>query len=152
MKPRNYDIEELRRLDVAHHLAPQQDQGLMQRLGGATIITRAEGCTIYDGHGAGLLDGMAGLWCVMVGYGREELAKVRRGATRQNSADETGGFRDRDDGQHLPWDVLRQPINENDRRTLERELKRLLPDGPAHAVIAAAVTIALPPVWLNTLI
>ena len=76
MKPRNYDIEELRRLDVAHHLAPQQDQGLMQRLGGATIITRAEGCTIYDGHGAGLLDGMAGLWCVMVGYGREELAKV----------------------------------------------------------------------------
>jgi putrescine aminotransferase len=76
MKPRNYDIEELRRLDVAHHLPPQQDHGLMQKLGGATIITRAEGSTIYDGHGKAILDGMAGLWCVMVGYGREELAKI----------------------------------------------------------------------------
>ncbi len=76
MKPRNYDIDELRRLDVAHHLPPHQDHGLMRDLGGARIITRAEGCVIYDGHGEALLDGMAGLWCVMVGYGREELAKV----------------------------------------------------------------------------
>src|SRR4051794_9593788 len=68
MTARNYDIAELRRLDVAHHLAAQQDQGLMRDLGGARIITRAEGCTIYDGDGQALLDGMAGLWCVQVGY------------------------------------------------------------------------------------
>jgi putrescine aminotransferase len=73
---RNYDIAELRRLDVAHHLPAHQDHGLMRDLGGARIIVRAEGSTIYDGDGVGLLDGMAGLWCVQVGYGREELAKA----------------------------------------------------------------------------
>lgn len=76
MTLRNYDIAELRRLDVAHHLPAQQDHGLMQKLGGSTIITRASGCHIYDGDGRAILDGMAGLWCVQVGYGREELAKV----------------------------------------------------------------------------
>ena len=76
MSLRNYDIAELRRLDVAHHLPAQQDYRLMEELGGSRIITRAEGCNIYDGDGNALLDGMAGLWCVQVGYGREELAKV----------------------------------------------------------------------------
>jgi len=70
---RNYDIPELRRLDVAHHLPAQADYKLIAELGGSRIITRAEGCTIYDGDGVALLDGMAGLWCVNVGYGRQEL-------------------------------------------------------------------------------
>jgi putrescine aminotransferase len=73
---RNYDIAELRRLDVAHHLPAHQDHRLMREIGGSRIIVRGEGCTIYDGDGVALLDGMAGLWCVQVGYGREELAKA----------------------------------------------------------------------------
>ncbi len=76
MTRRNYDITELRRLDVAHHLPAHQNQKMMQEIGGSRIITRAEGCTIYDGEGKALLDGMAGLWCVQVGYGREELARA----------------------------------------------------------------------------
>jgi putrescine---pyruvate transaminase len=76
MTLRNYDIAELRRLDVAHHLPAQQDHGLMRDIGGSRIITRADGCTIYDGDGVGLLDAMAGLWCVQVGYGRKELAEA----------------------------------------------------------------------------
>ena len=76
MTRRNYDIAELRRLDVAHHLPSHQDHRLMRELGGSRIITRAEGSTIYDGDGVALLDGMAGLWCVQVGYGREELAQA----------------------------------------------------------------------------
>lgn len=76
MTLRNYDVAELRRLDVAHHLPAQQDHKLMAEAGGSRIITRAEGCTIYDGDGVALLDGMAGLWCVQVGYGREELARA----------------------------------------------------------------------------
>ena len=76
MTLRNYDIAELRRLDVAHHLPAQTDYRLQRDLGGSRIITRAEGCIIHDGDGAALLDGMAGLWCVQVGYGREELAKA----------------------------------------------------------------------------
>jgi putrescine---pyruvate transaminase len=71
---RNHDIAELRRLDVAHHLAPQQDWQAVADMGGSRIIVRGEGCTIIDGDGVRLLDGMAGLWCVNVGYGRTELA------------------------------------------------------------------------------
>jgi putrescine aminotransferase len=73
---RNYDIAELRRLDVAHHLPAQQNYALMREAGGSRIITRAEGVFIHDGDGNAILDAMAGLWCVQVGYGREELAKA----------------------------------------------------------------------------
>ncbi|HTN13807.1 MAG TPA: aspartate aminotransferase family protein [Sphingomonadaceae bacterium] len=74
--PRNYDIAELKRLDVAHHLPAQQDYKLIEDMGGSRIVTHAEGCYIHDGDGNRILDGMAGLWCVNVGYGREELVEV----------------------------------------------------------------------------
>jgi putrescine aminotransferase len=77
---RNYNIPELRRLDIAHHLPAQANYAEIVSLGGSRIITRAEGSTIYDGEGNALLDGMAGLWCVNVGYGREELVET---ATQQ---------------------------------------------------------------------
>ena len=73
---RNHDISALRALDVAHHLPAQADYGLIARMGGSRIITRAQGCTITDGDGNDILDGMAGLWCVNVGYGRKELAEA----------------------------------------------------------------------------
>ena len=74
MTLKNHDIAELRRLDVAHHLPAQTDWGLQRDNGGSRIITRADGCIIHDGDGHALLDAMAGLWCVQVGYGRAELA------------------------------------------------------------------------------
>ncbi|MBV9841993.1 MAG: aspartate aminotransferase family protein [Sphingomonadaceae bacterium] len=73
---RNHDIAELRRLDVAHHLPAQSSYKLQQEMGGSRVIVRAEGSTIWDGDGNAILDGMAGLWCVDVGYGRKELAEV----------------------------------------------------------------------------
>jgi len=69
-------LAELRRLDIAHHLPAQSDYKLQQQLGGSRIIVRADGCTITDAEGHSMLDGMAGLWCVAVGYGRKELAEV----------------------------------------------------------------------------
>ena len=59
--PRNYDIAELKRLDVAHHLPAQQDYSLIEAMGGSRIITHADGCYIFDGDGNRILDGMAGL-------------------------------------------------------------------------------------------
>jgi putrescine aminotransferase len=73
---RNYDIAELRRQDLAHHLPAQADHKLIAEMGGSRIITRADGCVIHDGDGNAILDGMAGLWCVNVGYGRTELAQA----------------------------------------------------------------------------
>jgi putrescine---pyruvate transaminase len=76
MKPQSHDVETLRRLDLAHHLPAQQNYRLMEQLGGSRIIVRAKGCRIVDAAGQEILDGMAGLWCVNVGYGREELARA----------------------------------------------------------------------------
>ncbi len=73
---RNYDIPALRQLDVAHHLPAQSSYALQVELGGSRIITHAKGSTIYDGDGHAILDGMAGLWCVNIGYDRPELAEV----------------------------------------------------------------------------
>ena len=83
MQARNYNIPELRRLDIEHHLPAQANYGELLALGGSRIITRAEGCTVYDGEGAAILDGMAGLWCVNVGYGREELVETAAAQMRE---------------------------------------------------------------------
>ncbi|PLR92031.1 aspartate aminotransferase family protein [Bacillus sp. T33-2] len=40
------------------------------------IITKSEGVWITDIDGKKYLDGMSGLWCVNVGYGRQELAQA----------------------------------------------------------------------------
>ncbi len=41
-------------------------------------IVEANGVTVTDSEGRQLIDGVAGIWCVNVGYGREELADVAR--------------------------------------------------------------------------
>jgi putrescine---pyruvate transaminase len=82
---RNYDIANLRKLDMAHHLPAQADYKLIEDIGGSRIMTHADGCYIYDGEGTRLLDGMAGLWCVNVGYGRAELAQVAADQMRELS-------------------------------------------------------------------
>jgi taurine-pyruvate aminotransferase len=40
------------------------------------IVTEGSGAWISDTEGNRYLDGMSGLWCVNVGYGREELARA----------------------------------------------------------------------------
>ena len=37
------------------------------------VIVEGRGCNVYDADGKEYLDGMAGLWCVAVGYGQERL-------------------------------------------------------------------------------
>ncbi|MGM3424317.1 aspartate aminotransferase family protein [Pseudomonas benzopyrenica] len=66
-------------LSRRHLLAPFTDYRQLNEKG-ARIITRAEGVHLWDSEGQRILDGMAGLWCVNVGYGREELVEA---ASRQ---------------------------------------------------------------------
>ncbi|WP_223428645.1 aspartate aminotransferase family protein [Tateyamaria pelophila] len=66
---------ELQALDAAHHMHPFTANGELAEKG-ARIITRAKGVYLYDSEGNEILDGMAGLWCVNIGYGRGELADV----------------------------------------------------------------------------
>jgi putrescine aminotransferase len=66
---------ELQALDVAHHMHPFSTQNDFNETG-ARVITQAKGVTLTDSEGEQILDAMAGLWCVNIGYGREELAEV----------------------------------------------------------------------------
>jgi hypothetical protein len=64
---------ELQKLDAAHHLHPFTDKAALAAKG-ARVITRGEGVWLTDSEGHRIIDGMAGLWCVNIGYGRKELA------------------------------------------------------------------------------
>ncbi|MFH1601206.1 MAG: aspartate aminotransferase family protein [Pseudomonadota bacterium] len=73
------DTATLQRLDAAHHLHPFNDNAALAKRG-TRILTRGEGCYVWDAEGNQLLDAFAGLWCVNIGYGRKELGEV---ASRQ---------------------------------------------------------------------
>jgi len=67
-----FDTRRLQKRDSAHYMHPFTDtQALAGK--GARIITRGEGVYIWDSDGNKIIDGMSGLWCVNVGYGRREL-------------------------------------------------------------------------------
>ena len=71
----NQNTSELQKLDSQHYLHPFTDPKALKKKG-ARVITRAEGIYLWDSDGEKILDGMAGLWCVNVGYGREKLARI----------------------------------------------------------------------------
>lgn len=58
-----------------HHLPPFTDYKALNAKG-TRIITKASGVYLWDSEGHKILDAMAGLWCVNVGYGREELVEA----------------------------------------------------------------------------
>ena len=66
-----------RELDRRHHLHPFTNPAELASRE-LRIITRAEGCWLWDSEGHRILDGMAGLWCVNLGYGRAELVEAAR--------------------------------------------------------------------------
>ena len=70
---------DLQALDAAHHFHPFTDHKELHEQG-VRIITSAEGVYLHDSKGNKIMDGMAGLWCVALGYGRQELVEA---ATKQ---------------------------------------------------------------------
>ena len=62
-------------LDRQHYLHPFTDHKALHAKG-SRVIVRAEGVYLYDSDGERILDAMAGLWCVNLGYGRRELAEA----------------------------------------------------------------------------
>lgn len=64
---------EYQQLDAKHHLHPFTDFKELAEAG-SRIIVKAEGAYIYDNEGNKTLDGMSGLWCCNLGYGRQDIA------------------------------------------------------------------------------
>jgi L-2,4-diaminobutyrate transaminase len=68
-------VEEIDRRFVFHPFT-QLDQHELS--GSPGIIVEGSGVRLRDIHGRRYIDGMSGLWCVNVGYGRRELAETLR--------------------------------------------------------------------------
>lgn len=79
MTAKNPQTLQWQALSSEHHLAPFSDYKQLKEKG-PRIVTRAEGVYLWDSEGNQILDGMSGLWCVAIGYGRDELADA---ASRQ---------------------------------------------------------------------
>jgi len=62
-------------LDSAHYLHPFTDHAAM-RAGKARVAVRGEGVYVWDSDGHRVIDGLSGLGCVNIGYGRSELAQA----------------------------------------------------------------------------
>jgi putrescine aminotransferase len=75
MSKQSLNTQDIQQIDAQHHLHPFSNTTALNAKG-ARIIEKAEGVYIWDSEGKKLLDGMAGLWCVNMGYGRKELADV----------------------------------------------------------------------------
>lgn len=68
--PTTHDIQQS---DSAYYLHPFTDTKSLSNTG-ARVIVRGDGIYVWDSEGQRLLDGMSGLWCVNVGYGRRSIA------------------------------------------------------------------------------
>lgn len=82
MRDNHLPTAELQALDAEHHMHPFTDGAALAKKG-VRIITKADGVWLTDSEGEVILDAMAGLWCVNIGYGREELADAAARQMRQ---------------------------------------------------------------------
>jgi putrescine aminotransferase len=69
-------------LDRQHHLHPFTIHEELHSLG-THIIVRGEDCWLHDAHGRRLFDGLAGLWCVNVGYSCSQIVDAVETQMRQ---------------------------------------------------------------------
>ena len=105
-------------LDAAHHVHPFTDTEALNREG-VRVITKADGVYLWDSEGKRMIDGMAGLWCVQLGYGNKELAEAGYEALKSlpyyNHFFKTSN----------PWTI-----------ELAAKLAKLLPEGHEHVLFA----------------
>ncbi|NBV15275.1 aspartate aminotransferase family protein [Janthinobacterium sp.] len=73
--PQVYDTAAIQQMDSAHYLHPFTDfQELASK--GARVMVRGDGVYLWDSQGRKIVDGMSGLWCVNVGYGRTSISQA----------------------------------------------------------------------------
>lgn len=70
-------LQELRQKDRAFHLHPFTNHADLHR-DGTRWIKSGDGCYLIDGDDRRLLDGLAGLWCVNVGYNCAAIVEAVR--------------------------------------------------------------------------
>ena len=78
----NLSLEEMDRQSVLHPFTPLKAYAAGET-GGPRIVEGGEGIRIRDSKGNELIDGFAGLYCVNVGYGRDEIADAIHAQAKQ---------------------------------------------------------------------
>ncbi|WOI56585.1 aminotransferase [Palleronia sp. LCG004] len=76
------DAAELAGMDKQHSLHPWSDLATNQSED-PLVLAEAEGIHIRDAEGNQYIDGIGGMWCVQVGYGRKDIADVMAQQARQ---------------------------------------------------------------------
>lgn len=71
----DFDTAAVRELDSAHFIHPFTDHAALAAKG-ARVMVRGEGIYLWDSENNQILDGMSGLWCVNVGYGRTSISQA----------------------------------------------------------------------------
>ena len=71
----DYDRQDVWRKDRDHFLHPWAEYPKFEKQG-SLVISEGEGAYVYDAGGKRYLDGIAGLWCVNIGYGNREMART----------------------------------------------------------------------------
>lgn len=71
----NTRITETHKKDIAHALHPYTNLAAHEEQG-PLVITRGEGVYVWDDQNNRYLEGLAGLWCVSLGFSEERLAKA----------------------------------------------------------------------------
>ena len=61
------------RADASHHIHAFLDQKALNAEG-ARVMVKGDRLNLWDNDGKRYLDGMSGLWCTQLGYGRQDLA------------------------------------------------------------------------------
>ncbi|MBA0127823.1 aspartate aminotransferase family protein [Haloechinothrix sp. YIM 98757] len=61
------------RAKAQRHLFPHFTRGQVWQAPELSVITRGEGCYLYDDRGRRFLDGLSGLFCVNIGHGRTDI-------------------------------------------------------------------------------
>jgi putrescine aminotransferase len=69
------DTRAIQQLDSAHYLHPFTDHNALAEHG-ARVMVRGDGIYLWDSEGNKILDGMSGLWCVNIGYGRTSMSEA----------------------------------------------------------------------------
>jgi len=70
-----YDTQDIWQKDKDHFIHPWTDFSTFQEQG-SLVVAESEGAYIFDSDGKRYLDGIGGLWCVNVGYGRAEIGQA----------------------------------------------------------------------------
>lgn len=73
--------QEIWQKDHDHFLHPWTHHDSFRKEG-SMIVMEGRGCYITDIHGRQYLDGIGGMWCMNVGYGRDELAEAMANQAR----------------------------------------------------------------------